>query len=91
MRDTGAARGPDDQASNRRFTRINTEGTEPNRKENRGGSALGTRKEPLVRPLVPGSQELLGLTHSKRERSAFNLQVKVITYRNTHTNWTESM
>lgn len=64
MRDTGAARGPDDQASNRRFIRINAEGAEPNRKENRGGSALGTRKEPLVRPPVPGSQELLGVQSS---------------------------
>ena len=50
MRATGAASGPDDQASKRRFTIINPEGAEPNRKENRGGSALGTRKEPLVRP-----------------------------------------
>lgn len=69
MRATAAARGPGDQASKRRFTRINPEGAEPNRKENRGGSALGTRKEPLVRPPVPGSQELLGLTHSKRALS----------------------
>lgn len=69
MRATGAARGPDEQASKRMFTRINVEGAEPHRKENRGASALGTRKEPLVRPPVPGSQELLGSTHSKRALS----------------------
>lgn len=57
-RASGAARGPNKQASKGRLTRIRAEGAEPNRKKNRGGSVLGTSKELLGRPPVPGSPEL---------------------------------
>lgn len=70
-RASGAARGPNEQASKGRLTRIRVEGAEPNRKKNRGGSVLGTSKELLGRPPVPGSPELLS---ASQESSALDLQ-----------------